>query len=105
MVPPEDAGGTREIGEPGYSISGPSPTHSAVLTAALHVLFGMLALVAPRIQILFDVQFFGANMASLFPKVGPSAASLITLVFHDRDVMGRGIRLGLAVQSVRTGRP
>jgi hypothetical protein len=27
-----------------------------------------------------DAQFFGANVASLFPKVQPSAASLLTLV-------------------------
>ena len=53
----------------------------AVLTAALYVLFAILALVAPRVfQILFDAQFFGANVASLFPKVHPSAASLVTLV-------------------------
>jgi hypothetical protein len=31
-------------------------------------------------QILFDVQFFGANVASLFPEVQFSAASLVTLV-------------------------
>jgi hypothetical protein len=53
----------------------------AVLTAALYALFAVLALVAPRIfQVLFDAQFFGANVASLFPKVQPSAASLVTLV-------------------------
>ena len=53
----------------------------AVLTAALYVLFAILALLAPRVfQILFDAQFFGANVASLFPKVHPSAASLVTLV-------------------------
>jgi hypothetical protein len=53
----------------------------AVLTAALYVLFAILALVAPRVfQVLFDAQFFGANVASLFPKVQPSAASLVTLV-------------------------
>ena len=53
----------------------------AALTAALYVLFALLALVAPRVfQILFDAQFFGANVASLFPKVQPSAASLVTLV-------------------------
>jgi hypothetical protein len=52
-----------------------------VLTAALYVLFAILALVAPRLfQIVFDAQFFGANVASLFPKVQPSAASLVTLV-------------------------
>jgi hypothetical protein len=53
----------------------------AVLTAALYVLFAILALVAPRVfQILFDAQFFGANVASLFPKFRPSHASLVTLV-------------------------
>jgi hypothetical protein len=53
----------------------------AVLTAVLYVLFAILAVVAPRLfQILFDAQFFGANVASLFPKVQPSAASLVTLV-------------------------
>ena len=53
----------------------------AVVTAVLYVLFAILALVAPGVfQILFDAQFFGANVASLFPKVQPSAASLVTLV-------------------------
>ena len=53
----------------------------AVLTAVLYVLFAILALVAPNLfQVLFDAQFFGANVASLFPKVRPSAASLLTLV-------------------------
>ena len=53
----------------------------AVLTTGLYVLFAILALVAPRIfQVLFDAQFFGANVASLFPKVQPSAASLVTVV-------------------------
>jgi hypothetical protein len=52
-----------------------------VLTAARYVLFAVLALLAPRVfQILFGAQFFGANVASLFPKVQPSAASLVTLV-------------------------
>jgi hypothetical protein len=42
----------------------------AVLTAACYVLFAILALVAPSLfQVLFDAQFFGANVASLFPKV------------------------------------
>jgi hypothetical protein len=53
----------------------------AVLTAALYVLFAVVALVSPRaFQVLFDAQFFGANVASLFPKVAPSAASLATAV-------------------------
>jgi hypothetical protein len=53
----------------------------AVLTAALYVFFAILALISTRLfSILFDAQFFGANVASLFPKVQPSAASLVTLV-------------------------
>jgi hypothetical protein len=53
----------------------------AVLTATLYALFAFLALVAPRLfQILFDAQFFGANVASLFPKVAPSPASILTFV-------------------------
>ena len=51
----------------------------AVLTAAVYILFAILALVAPRVfQILFDAQFFGANVASLFPKVQPSASGTPT---------------------------
>jgi 2TM family of unknown function (DUF5676) len=53
----------------------------AVLTGVLYVLFAVIALVSPRaFALLFDAQFFGANVASLFPKVQASAASLITLV-------------------------
>jgi 2TM family of unknown function (DUF5676) len=53
----------------------------AVLTAVLYVLFAIIAFVSPRaFAILFDAQFFGANVAPLFPKVQPSATSLITLV-------------------------
>ena len=53
----------------------------AILTAALYVLFAIIALASTRaFAILFDAQFFGANVASLFPKVQPSATSLLTLV-------------------------
>ena len=53
----------------------------AVLTVVVYVIFAILELVAPRVfQVLFDAQFFGANVASLFPKVRPSAASLVTFV-------------------------
>ena len=48
---------------------------------ALYVLFVIVALVSPRaFALVFDAQFFGANVASLFPKVQPSVASLVTLV-------------------------
>jgi hypothetical protein len=53
----------------------------AVLTAALYVLFGVLALVSPRaFQLLFNSQFFGADVASLLPKARPSVVSLVTFV-------------------------
>jgi uncharacterized protein DUF5676 len=53
----------------------------AVLTAGLYALFAIVAAVSPRLfQLLFDAQFFGANVASLFPKVAPSAASVLTFV-------------------------
>ena len=53
----------------------------AVLTATLYVFFALLALVSPRaFQLLFDAQFFGADVASLFPKVSSSAASLASTV-------------------------
>jgi hypothetical protein len=53
----------------------------AVVTAALYVLFAVIALVSPSaFQLLFNAQFFGADVASLFPKVGPSAPALVTLV-------------------------
>jgi hypothetical protein len=65
----------------------------AVLTAALYVLFALLALVAPRV--------FGANVALLFPKVQPSGGVSRDAGPHDWHVVGRGVRVGLAVQSVR----
>jgi 2TM family of unknown function (DUF5676) len=53
----------------------------AVLTAAVYVLFAVLALVSPSaFQLLFNAQFFGADVASLFRKVGPSAVAFVTLV-------------------------
>jgi hypothetical protein len=53
----------------------------AVLTTGLYVLFALVAAVSPRLfALLFDAQFFGANVASLFPKVAPSAAAVLTFV-------------------------
>ena len=53
----------------------------AVLSAVVYVFFAIVGLISTRaFSILFDAQFFGANVASLFPKVQPSAASLATLV-------------------------
>jgi len=53
----------------------------AVLSAVLYVFFAIVALISTRaFSVLFDAQFFGANVASLFPKTQPSTASLVTLV-------------------------
>lgn len=53
----------------------------AVLTATLYVLFGVLALVSPRaFQLLFNAQFFGADVAALLPKVTPSFVSFVTFI-------------------------
>ena len=53
----------------------------AILTGGLYVLFGVLALVSPRtFQLLFNAQFFGADVASLLPKATPSVVSLVTFV-------------------------
>ena len=53
----------------------------AVLTAVIYVVFIVIALVSPSVfQFLFNAQFFGADVASLFPKVRPSVLSLVTLV-------------------------
>lgn len=53
----------------------------AILTGGLYVLFGVLALVSPRVfQLLFNAQFFGADVAALLPRVAPSIVSLVTFV-------------------------
>ena len=53
----------------------------AILTGGLYVLFGVLALVSPRtFQLLFNAQFFGADVAALLPKATPSVMSLVTFV-------------------------
>ena len=52
----------------------------AVPPAALYILFVIIALVSPSaFQFLFNAQFFGADVASLFSAVWPSVASLATL--------------------------
>jgi hypothetical protein len=65
----------------------------ATLTAALYVLFAIIAFVSPSaFQFLFNAQFFGADVASLLTKVGPSVVSLITLVI----VVGMACVMGFA---------
>lgn len=53
----------------------------AILTAVIYVLFALVALVSPwAFQFLFNAQFFGADVASLLPKVAPSGAALATFI-------------------------
>src|SRR5262245_63557753 len=74
---------------------------AAMLSAVRHVFFAILALLSTRaFAILFDARFFGANVGSLLPKVQPFAASR-NAGPHDRHVLGRGLCVGLAVQSTR----
>ena len=48
----------------------------AILTAVIYLIFYLISLVAPNIfAFLFNAQFFGADVASLFPKI--SVASFI----------------------------
>jgi hypothetical protein len=53
----------------------------AVLTALVYLAFVLLALISPAIfQLVFNAQFFGADVASLLPKVALRPAFLITFV-------------------------
>lgn len=53
----------------------------AVVTAVLYLVFAVLALLAPAaFQFLFNAQFFGADVSSLFPRVQPSPAALVTFI-------------------------
>src|SRR5262245_26608162 len=53
----------------------------AVLTAAIYIAFTIIALFSPSaFRFLFNAQFFGADVASLVPKVRPSAMAFETLV-------------------------
>ena len=74
----------------------------ALLTATLYVLFAVLALVSPRaFQLLFNAQFFGANVASLLPKVTPSVVSVVTFVIVVGMSCGGGQASGMGMAGPR----
>ena len=56
----------------------------AILTGLLYIVFVILLLLAPNLfRFLFNTQFLGADVASLFPRrisVGRFAGTLVTLV-------------------------
>ena len=55
----------------------------AILTGVLYLVFILLVVVAPNLfRFLFNAQFLGADVASLFPKVtfGNVVATLVTLL-------------------------
>ncbi len=56
----------------------------AILTGLLYVIFVILLLLAPNLfKFLFNTQFLGADVASLFPRrmsAGSFAGTLVTLV-------------------------
>ncbi len=55
-------------------------TSLALMTAAMYMVFAVLDLVSPAtFQLVFNAQFFGADVASLFPKMR-SAAFVITFI-------------------------
>ena len=56
----------------------------AILTGILYIVFVILLLLAPNLfKFLFNTQFLGADVASLFPRrisVGSFAGTLVTLM-------------------------
>ena len=56
----------------------------AILTGLLYIVFVILLLLAPNLfKFLFNTQFLGADVASLFPRrisAGSFAGTLVTLV-------------------------
>jgi hypothetical protein len=53
----------------------------AALTALVYLLFTLLALVSPSaFQLVFNAQFFGADVASLFPRVPGRPGFLLTFI-------------------------
>jgi hypothetical protein len=56
-------------------------TTLAVLAAAMHLLFALAALISPNtFRLFYNAQFFGADVASLLPRVTPYEGFLVTLI-------------------------
>jgi len=56
-------------------------TALAVLAAAVNLLFSLAALISPNVfRLLFNAQFFGADVASLFPRVIPYEGFIGTFI-------------------------
>ena len=56
-------------------------TALAVLAAAMHLLFALAALISPNaFRLLFNAQFFGADVASLLPRVIPYEGFIVTFI-------------------------
>ena len=56
-------------------------TALAVLAAAMHLLFALAALISPNVfRLLFNAQFFGADVASLLPRVIPYEGFIVTFI-------------------------
>ena len=53
----------------------------AVLAAVMHLLFALTALISPNMfRLLFNAQFFGADVASLLPRVIPYEGFIVTFI-------------------------
>jgi hypothetical protein len=56
-------------------------TALAVLAAVMHLLFALVALISPNaFRLFFNAQFFGADVASLLPRVIPYEGFLVTFI-------------------------
>lgn len=56
-------------------------TSLAVLAAAMHLLFALIAILSPKVfQVVFNAQFFGADVASLLPRVMPYEGFILSFV-------------------------
>jgi hypothetical protein len=63
----------------------------AVLTAGVYLLFTLLALISPAaFQLVFNAQFFGADVASLLPRVAGHPGFVLTFLILVATAWGFG---------------
>lgn len=56
-------------------------TALAVVAGVMHLLFALVALTSPNLfRLVFNAQFFGADVASLLPRVTPYDGFLLTFI-------------------------